>query len=206
MFIKEIIVEKNYQKLLNNQDLLKKYNKEILNSKLLIIKNIFEKKKIIKLKKYLSEIGRSSLPGYYPVELGAPNHHRIVDKDPRSIVEGKFHQFSFFRWNQDMYDVFNLFEKGYWLKNLLTNNQKDKYLNLIQNDKKKQEVVERVSVQFYPSGMGYMNEHSDPVGAHQISAPLVIMSDKGRSKDFKTGGSFVYFKSKKKKNLYRGCC
>lgn len=198
MYIREILVEKNYQKLLFNKKIIKNYRKEILNSKLLIIKNIFEKKKIIQLKKYLSEIGKSSLPGYHPVEFGAPNHHRIIDKDNRSFVEGKFHQFSFFRWNQDIYDIFNLFIKGYWIKNLLSNNDKERYLN-IQNNKKKLKVVARISVQFYPSGMGFMNEHSDPIGQHQISAPLAIMSEKGPDKDFKTGGSYVYYKNKNKK-------
>ena len=198
MFIKEIIFEKDYKKIINNENLIKKYNNDILNSKLLIIKNIFDKKKILDLKKYLIEIGRNSLPGYYPVKLGSPNHHRIINNDHRSIVKGKFHQFSFFRWNQDIHDVFKIFQKGYWIKNLLTGIKKNTYLNQAKT-KKEREVVARVSIQFYPSGMGYMNEHSDPVGFHQVSAPLVIMSEKGKDKDFETGGSFIYFKNRKNK-------
>ena len=161
-------------------------------------KNIIYKKKINKLKKYLIKIANNSLPEYHPIKIGAQNHHRIVNEDPRSIVKGAFHQFSFFRWNQDMFDVFSIFEKGFWIKNLLSSRNKDDFLAIKPN--LKEDFVARVSIQFYPSGKGYLNEHSDPVGSHQISAPLVIMSDKGAKKDFLTGGSYVY--SKKNKKIY----
>ena len=196
MLIKNISYIKDVKKLFKNTSEISKYQTEIKNGGIIIIKKLFDKKKINKLKKYLIKIGKNSLPEYHPVKIGAPNHHRLVDSDPRSIVQCAFHQFSFYRWNQDLMDVFSIFEKGFWIKNILSNRNKDDFLKIKSN--LKDDCVARVSIQFYPSGIGYLNEHSDPVGEHQISAPLAIMSDKGPKKDFLTGGSYFYGKDNKK--------
>ena len=92
-------------------------------------------------------------------------------------------------------NIFSIFEKGFWIKNILSNRNKDDFLKIKTNFK--DNFVARISIQFYPSGIGYLNEHSDPVGEHQISAPLVVMSEKGPKKDFSTGGSYFYGKDKK---------
>ncbi len=193
---KNISYIKNIKDLLESDLTILKYQNEIKNGGIIIIRNLIEKKKINQLKKYLIKIGQNSLPQYQPVKIGAPNHHRLFNDDPRSIVRGAFHQFSFYRWNQDLIDVFSIFEKGFWIKNILSNRNKNDFLKIEPNINDK--FVARVSIQFYPSGIGYLNEHSDPVGEHQISAPLVVMSDKGAKKDFITGGSYFYGKDKKK--------
>tara|TARA_B110001452_G_C15196467_1_gene415288 strand:+ start:77 stop:865 length:789 start_codon:yes stop_codon:yes gene_type:complete len=196
MFIKNISYIKNTKKLFESNSQVLEYQKEIKNGGLIVIKNLFEKKKINQLKKYLIKIGKNSLPEYHSVKIGAPNHHRLVDNDPRSVVQCAFHQFSFYRWNQDLMNIFSIFEKGFWIKNILSNRNKDDFLKIKTNFK--DNFVARISIQFYPSGIGYLNEHSDPVGEHQISAPLVVMSEKGPKKDFSTGGSYFYGKDKKK--------
>jgi hypothetical protein len=196
MLKKNISYIKNTKDLLDNDSMILEYQNKIKNGGIIIIKNLFKKKKINQLKKYLIKIGQNSLAQYQPVKIGAPNHHRIINEDPRSIVRGAFHQFSFYRWNQDLMDVFSIFEKGFWIKNILSNRNKKDFLKIESNFDNN--FVARVSIQFYPSGIGYLNEHSDPVGEHQISAPLVVMSDKGPKKDFLTGGSYFYGKNKKK--------
>ncbi|MDA8841775.1 hypothetical protein N9N38_03470 [Candidatus Pelagibacter bacterium] len=196
MLKKNISYIKNTKDLFDNDSMILEYQNKIKNGGIIIIKNLFKKKKINQLKKYLIKIGQNSLAQYQPVKIGAPNHHRIINEDPRSIVRGAFHQFSFYRWNQDLMDVFSIFEKGFWIKNILSNRNKNDFLKIESNFD--DNFVARVSIQFYPSGIGYLNEHSDPVGEHQISAPLVVMSDKGAKKDFLTGGSYFYGKNKKK--------
>ena len=47
----------------------------------------------------------------------------------------------------------------------------------------------RVSAQFYPSGEGWMQEHEDPKGDHQVALASVIMSRKGQH--FTTGGMYT---------------
>ena len=81
-----------------------------------------------------------------------------------------------------------------YLKNLISGLKKDEFFQSHLNYK---EIVPRISFQFYPSGSGYLSEHSDPVGQHQISAPLVIMSKKHYKGDFATGGSYMYLEKKK---------
>ncbi len=152
------------------------------------------KKKINNIKKYLIKIGSNSLPGYEFINTFTPNHHRIVRNDPRSFVKGCFHQFSFFLWNQDLFNLFELTKKCFWLKNLLAGKKKDEYFKI----DNKAKIVPRLSFQFYPKGEGCLNLHQDPIGFHQVTAPLIIMSEKSKKGDFKTGGSYVLDKNDKK--------
>jgi hypothetical protein len=190
----KIIKIKKIDDLLKNNALINESKKNIQKGNLLIVKNVIDKNKIKNLKKYLIKIGSSSLPKYEPISHHSPNHHRIVRSDPRSFVKGCFHQFSFFPWNQDLFNLFEITKKCFWLKNLLAGKKKDVYLNI----SKKSNVVSRVAFQFYPKGEGYLNLHQDPVGFHQVTAPLLIMSEKNQKGDFQTGGSYVLDKKDKK--------
>lgn len=198
MYINKIIPLNLNDNFFDNKKKLTDISKSIIDGNLIIFKSLIKKKNIESFKKYLIQIGKNSFPEYQPIRIGTPNHHRIMNIDPRSFVKGAFHQFSFFRWNQDMFDVFELFKKGYWLKNVLSGNKKEDFLNLQNKNKNSDNVVARVSVQFYPAGIGFLNKHSDPVSFHQITAPLLIMSNKGLNEDFKSGGSYVCASETKK--------
>lgn len=185
----------NLETILNNNKKITEIKNKISEGNLIIIKNTINKKTINRVKKYLISIARNSLPYYQKIEISAPNHHRIIRSDKRSHVTGSFHQFSFFPWNQDVFNFFNIFKKGYHLKNLLSENHKNKYLGNTPED----HIIARICFQFYPAGEGYLNMHSDPVGKHQITAPILIMSKKNKKNgDFKDGGSYVINNNKKK--------
>ena len=49
-----------------------------------------------RVRDYLTGLGRSSIPNYQPIKVGAPNFHRVNYWDPRAHVKGCFHQFCFF--------------------------------------------------------------------------------------------------------------
>ena len=199
MYIKKIISLNINDNLFNNKQKLADISKSIIDGNLFIFKSAVKKKIIANFKEYLIKIGKNSFPEYQPIKIGTPNHHRIMNEDPRSFVKGAFHQFSFFRWNQDIFDIFKLLEKGYWIKNILSGNDKQDFLSIESDNKNYSDnVVARVSVQFYPAGTGFLNKHSDPVGFHQITAPLLIMSNKSPKGDFQSGGSYVHASDKKK--------
>ena len=63
---------------------------------ILILKGFLTQDESLMYRRYLTSIGQSSLPNYMPIQVGAPNHHRLNDEDPRSYVTGCFHQFVFY--------------------------------------------------------------------------------------------------------------
>ena len=141
-----------------------------------VIPDAIAREQLLRARAYLAQVGGSSLPGYQPIMPGATDHHRLNVNDERAYVRGCFHQFSFFPWNQNVLDLFSLFRPVFELKNLLSGLEKGSFLG---RGKDGQDgCCARLSFQHYPSGAGHLARHADPVGAHQLVVPLVLMSDK----------------------------
>lgn len=184
----------DFKSLLSNPSKLNELKVGITNGDLYILKSVYEESFINRVKTYLTNIGKSSLPNYHPIELHAPNFHRINIWDNRAYVKGCFHQFTFFPWNQDVFSLFEKTKEIYYLKNLINNLPKEKFLL----NKPEDDCVARLSFQFYPKGIGGMNKHCDPIDKHQLVVPTLVMSEKG--KDFITGG--VYVENEEKELIY----
>jgi hypothetical protein len=157
----------------------------LANCECLLVKRAIPKEPLLRIREYLTRVGQNSLPTYHKIEAGCPNFHRIIDRDPRSDVEGIFHQFVFHPWNQDFFDVFSLFRPVYRLKNRLAGLPADQYLGTEPVDG----CTARVAFQFYPSGGGMLHRHCDPVGYHQLVVPTIVMSKRGE--DYSEGGLYV---------------
>jgi hypothetical protein len=137
------------------------------------------------LREYLVGVGRGSLPNYAAIEPGAPNFHRMNRADPRAYVLASFHQFVFFPWNQDVFDLFRIFAPVYHMKNRLSGLPGDRFLGVQPQDG----CTARLAFQMYPRGGGFLNRHADPVDHHQLTVPILQMSRKGE--DFHAGGLYV---------------
>jgi len=159
-----------------------------------IVRNVISKESIANIIRYLTQVGKGSLPNYRKIEANCPNFHRIVMGDERSYVKGYFHQFVFFPWNQDVFNLFELTKEVYYLKNLLSNLSKNSFLSF----QPENSCIARLSFQFYPRGIGKLNMHYDPVNYHQLTVPIMIMSKKGV--DFNSGG--VYVKKANGENIF----
>jgi hypothetical protein len=133
---------------------------------------------------YLTQVGLNSLPSRHPTLPGCPNHHRVYQWDELSYVKGCFHQFSFFPWNEDVFELFKVLGPVFRLRNLLNGISADRFLGQKPDD----DCIARISFQFYPRGKGAMNKHSDPVDIHQKIVPVLIMSKRGR--DYEKGGLY----------------
>tara|TARA_Y100001968_G_scaffold248206_1_gene232735 strand:+ start:3965 stop:4753 length:789 start_codon:yes stop_codon:yes gene_type:complete len=182
--LNEIFYSNSIQEIIDNQYSVKETTKRIKNGDALIVRSVYGKDILKRIREYLTSIGKSSLPYYQKIEKGCPNNHRVVSWDRRSYTQACFHQFSFFPWNQD---VFNLFEKAtpvFQLKNLLSGLPMNKFLGTEPEDG----CIARLSFQFYPSGMGAMNKHRDPVDSHQLTVPLMLMNKIGA--DYCSGGGY----------------
>ena len=165
--------------------------KIITDQNLLILRNDKPLHFFSQLKSYLTSIGQSSLPNYEAITKTSPNFHRINRIDERAFVKGCFHQFSFFPWNQDIFNLFDCFREQFHLKNMLSDHHKDSFLNSSESD-----FVARIAAQFYPKGEGFLNLHKDPIDRHQLCVPTLMMSQKG--KDFFDGGSYFLDQNNKK--------
>lgn len=150
-----------------------------------LARGVIDKQKLLAVREYLIRVGGSSLPNYAKIEQGAPNHHRLNQSDPRAYVKGYFHQFTFFPWNQDVFNLFELARPVYQMKNLLSGVEADKF----QGMEPEEGCISRLSFQFYPSGAGYLNKHRDPVDYHQLVVPTMLMGRKGE--DWTEGGAYV---------------
>lgn len=169
---------------LASPDIIKRVRGGVLNGEVYIFDSGIDRTLLERIRKYLTSVGRNSLPAYQAIEEGCPNFHRINNWDARSYVKGCFHQFSFFPWNDDFFSFFDIFKKVYFLKNLISGLPEDSFLSM----KPENGCAARLSFQYYPSGGGAMNKHMDPVDRHQLTVPTMLLCRKGE--DFSEGGAF----------------
>ena len=185
MFARDVIYLDDHPRVINDADQIKEMRENIQRGDIYIAKNVVEKALIQRMVEYLTRVGSGSLPNYKRIEKGCPNFHRMNLWDPRAFVQGCFHQFVFFPWNQDVFNLFEITRSVYYMKNLLSGNRKDKFLGMEPEDG----CTSRLAFQFYPKGTGGLNKHSDPVDHHQLSVPTLTMSKKGT--DFEEGGAYA---------------
>ncbi len=180
-----IVSDKKLEDILNDSATIKELKAAISDNELIKIKNAVPGKIIQNIKSYLKNVGSNSFPQYYPIVKGCPNFHRINDNDERAYVKGIFHQFVFYPWNQDYFDLFEKFRLLFYLKNALSGIAFEKFCGR----EPENQCTSRIAIQFYPKGSGFLEPHKDPVDYHQIAVPILIMSEKG--KDYETGGLFI---------------
>jgi hypothetical protein len=175
----------NYRDILDNKEEILRIREEIKQGAIYIFRKMVDPALVMRMREYLTNVGRNSLPNYHAIKQGAPNFHRLNIWDERAYVKGCFHQFVFFPWNQDVFNFFEVMKDGYYLKNMINGLPKEKFMGPEPEDG----CIARLSFQFYPKSLGGLNKHSDPVDHHQLTVPLLIMSKKGE--DFKSGGMYV---------------
>ena len=171
--------------LLDDPHRLQQVRDNIAAGDIYIARRQFAPEFLEELREYLTGVGRGSLPNYVPIEAGAPNFHRMNRNDSRAYVPGCFHQFVFFPWNQDPFDLFTVCASIYHMKNCLSGLPPGSFLGARPQDG----CTARLAFQVYPRGGGFLNRHADPVDYHQLTVPIMQMSRKGT--DFHAGGLFV---------------
>ena len=185
MYVREVKYIEDIHATLNSSSDILSIRDDLLVGDMFIVRRFLPKEQLIKMRNYMIDIGRCSLPNYQTITKGVPNFHRIDRWDPRAHVKSCFHSFSFFPWNLDVFDLFRLFKPVYQLKNLLRDLPADSFLGLDPD----RGCTARLAFHCYPAGIGGLNRHQDPFDYHQITVPVLILSEKG--KDYKIGGNYV---------------
>jgi|GEM_PF-1693601 len=182
---KKIHVIEYSNSLLTNHALLQEMKENIANCEGYIVKKVLSPELIKQIKQYLESVASGSLPAWFPLVNNCPDFYRINDMDQRSYVKAKMLQFNFHPWNQNMFNMFEETKHIYQLKNILSGNDADAFFDSLPSDGH----ITRLAFQFYPKGGGCIKMHSDPVGKHQVTVPVVMMSKRG--KDYHQGGGSV---------------
>lgn len=164
-----------------------------------VLRGFLERDPCEQIVSHLVQVGSTSLPNYVPISEGAADNYRINFNDERSTVPGCFRQFSFYPWNQNILDLWSIFSPIIKLRDTLTD-----LLEGSKNDvaSKYSDWVNRISIQHYPSGGGFLDLHSDPVGPMQSVVPIVILSNERA--DFNSGGAVVFDQREKTNVLIEG--
>lgn len=192
MFARKIIHRTDHAQALASLEAIAEIRRNIEAGDIYVFEKVIEPTCLLAVRNYLSQVGGNSLPNYQKIEHGCPNFHRINVWDTRSYVQACFHQFIFFPWNQDIFNLFELSKDVYAMRNAIAGLPKEKFLGPVPEDG----CTARIAFQFYPSGIGGMNKHCDPYDHHQLTVPTVTMSKKGS--DFLTGGAYAEDASGKK--------
>lgn len=185
MRCRNVVHADNHDEVLADARLVEEMRENVRAGDAYIFRSVFPAEWLISIRSYLTAVGQTSLPNYHAIEAGAPNFHRLNRLDDRAYTYGAFHQFCFFPWNQDVFNLFERFRQVYELKNLTSGLAADRFLGNTSDEG----CVSRLAFQCYPKGVGRLNRHSDPVDYHQLTVPILQMTKKGV--DFQTGGLFV---------------
>ncbi len=185
VYARDLIELEHDPNLVNDAARLADMRAHLAEGDIYLVRQVIPRDLIARIKTYLTNVGRHSLPNYHPLEPGCPNFHRVNQFDPRAYVQTCFHQFSFFPWNQDVFNLFEAMKPVFHVKNQLNNLPKDKFTSMQPEDG----CAARLSFQFYPKGGGCIRKHTDPVSHHQLNVSLLTMSKKGE--DYTQGGGFV---------------
>lgn len=168
-----------------DQNMSKKIIEQLINGKVLIVKEAFSKKDVSDIKKKIINFWKTQPDSFHKMLEGCPDFHRVIS--PRIAknysVGAVRHTTYFFPWNNDPCN-FNekIYERWRYSKYLagLSDNE-------FESNTPKDGSVDRIQIVCYPPGFGGVETHTDT----NSNSPLAIscyLSD--RKKDFKTGGFY----------------
>ncbi len=183
MYFRELVEIPHPAEAIQDDQLVESMRQRLHQGDVFVARGAFPRDLMLQIRSYLTQIGRSSLPNYEPITAKAPNFHRVYG-DARSYVQGRFHQWSFFPWNMDVFGLFDLVRPAYELNNHLNGWRPEKYLGL----EPEEGCIARLTFQAYPQGAGYISRHQDAAGPHKFTTVLVTLSDKGT--DYDEGGAY----------------
>lgn len=156
----------------------------LLSGSVIILKKCFEPKFLEKLKQTVWEFKESNInydSKKFEIINDCPDFWRKVDKPigPSGGYTFIGNQFYFFRWNKCL--PFEEFDSSIWnYIKILNADDKDSFKNNLPKDN----VVDRVTFNHYPAGVGYISKHRDPANNQKITPGMVLS-------DYNDGGFYV---------------
>ncbi|MZH03552.1 MAG: hypothetical protein F3745_09220 [Nitrospinae bacterium] len=159
-----------------------------------IVKGALPEKELRDLRKRVHQRGLTTESTFHKILEGTPNFHQVVDEIRLYKILMRSHNYHFFYWNEDPLNVFSVFSETLGLFQRINGYQPNHFVNKTPKDL----LVSRFQIHHYPSGGGYMSEHSDPV-KHVKTIMVTCMSRFGV--DYFTEGLYLYDKENKKVSM-----
>lgn len=194
-----VYIDKNdFVRYINNNDMafIADVIELLFRGSVVILKDVFEpnflqdvKNSVWKFKNNNSSFDATQ----FKITEGCPDFWRKIDSPigPPGGYTFIGNQFYFFRWNK--YLPFKYFDDSIWdLIKILSAGNKD----IFKSNTPKDGVVDRIVLNHYPTGAGYVTEHRDPA-SNQKLVPGVILSV--YDQDYECGGFYVVDKYQNKK-------
>jgi len=125
--------------------------------------------------------------GWARLERGTPDFWWTNDNNPQSTVKGFFTQVNFFPWNPRGSTILEIVRPVFQLRDEIHRVMVEPSVTNIE------ESFNRVAIQIYPKGGGWLQPHEDPRGSHQTLVASVVLSHFGS--DYSHGGLFVKSRS-----------
>lgn len=130
-----------------------------------------------------------SNPGVF---AGVPNYHRIDNNPPKTSVPKILHLYTFFYWNESSAEVAPYFRRLNRIRNALSGLPENYAMDAPEDG-----FTSIPSVQQYPRGGGFMQEHVDPANAQRVVLSCQL-SEMGQ--DFAVGG--LWYRSRAGDKVY----
>jgi hypothetical protein len=149
-----------------------------------MIRAYFSQEDIDKADTYVSSISANASCQYYPFEIGSPNFMKHNNLDRRSVVKGCFYQYNFFPWNVESNILYQILSPLIIHYLELTNQicmttlgkSHQSITGLHPNSLYSASHFLRLAYQCFPYRTGFLAIHRDPVGSHQICAPILSLN------------------------------
>ena len=162
----------------------------ISKGNIIILRNVFKRKKIIKLFKKIKKSSKKISRKTKMVE-GVKNIY--YKSKPYGVGRYTTHDHSwyFFPWNKDQFGTLKLFQK-YFNQVILINKYE---IDTIINNTPKDILIQRFHMMYYPFHVGHISPHKDPTNITKVTCGIYITSFRN---DYDTGGFFVFNKKREK--------
>ena len=166
----------------------------------LIVKNVFDRTKLMKLKEKIFEIEKKEKEKEFKMSYEIPNFHVSNNKNLYKIQTKNInynetaHSHFFFRWNNDDLKIFDYFDKIWNLVKIFSGLNKDEF----KKNKPKDKIIDRIQVLRYPLNRGKITTHCDVSAWQKLNIGICLYDF---NKDFDEGGLYLIDKYEKKINV-----
>ena len=181
---------------MNNES--EKLLKNVFLGDALVIKKVFDKKNLVKLRNNIYNIQKNEEEKNLRMLENCPNFHVSNKKNKLAPIRDNYdetaHSHYFFRWNGDNLKIFEHFSTIWELIKIFSGLNKNEF----NNNTPKDLIIDRIQVLRYPLNEGYITTHCDAAAWQKLNIGICLNEN---NKDFNSGGLYLLDKQENKINV-----
>lgn len=171
---------------------------EVINGKIVLLKNALSKKCVENLKNKSIEYWNNNEDTFNKIYENCKNFHRVIDEKRSELYSIKAikHSSYIFPWNEDFTSSRNEINKVWANLKIFQGLKK----NAFEKNTPKDKIVDRIQICMYPPKIGYLETHTDPTH-NQLIFISGYLSKRGTPGAYSKGGFYAIDKNKNKVDL-----